>query len=167
MGLFSGLSSALNPSSILGGGGGGGGSSSFSSGGIGSETGNTSNAGNSTATTTTTTTTNTDKRQVINSGGVGVATDSSPITVNNTSSDPQNYQALLAVTDHLASGTLMLMAANMDAANQAAGISTTTAADGVTQIATKTTNSFKDFYNNHKAGMLVLVAAVAYLVLRK
>lgn len=165
MGFFSSLTSALNPASLFGGGGGGGGSSSFSSGGIGSETGNTSNAGNSTSTTTTTT--NTDKRQVINSGGVGVATDSSPITINSTSSDPQNYQALLAVTDHLASGTLMMLAANMDAQNQANGVSLSGAGQAATQTASDKLASIKDFYANHKAAVFVGVALVAYLVIKK
>jgi hypothetical protein len=161
MGLFSSLGGMLNPF----GGGGGGGGSSFSSGGIGSESGTTKDTGNTntTSTSTSTVTTNTDKRLVINSGAVGVSTDTAPVTVNNSSVDPQNYQALLAVTDHLASGTLMLMAANMDAANQVNGI---TSADGSTS-STATSTTFKEFYTNNKAGVLVAVALVAYFALRK
>ncbi|AXS79859.1 hypothetical protein [Dechloromonas sp. HYN0024] len=148
----------MNPLGGLLGGGGGSSGGGVSSGGIGSKTGNVDNAGN----TTTTDTTNVDKRQVINSGGVGVATDSSPITISNNSSDPQNYAALLAVTDHLAMGALAMTAANMDYVTQASQ-----APLASTSTTKKAASSLIDYYNAHKIPVLAGVALVAYLVLRK
>lgn len=168
MGLFSSLGSALNPANMLGGGGGGGGnsSSSFDGGGIGSKNGNVDNAANTT--TTTTTTSNWDKRQAINSGAVGITTDTGGVTVNNTSSDPQNIAALLAVTDHLAGGTLALMAANMDMANQAAAEKTAaSAADGAKTTAGATLTSVKQFIADHKPIAYVVGAVVLYLIWKK
>lgn len=189
MGLFSSITSALNPSNLFGGGGGGG-SSSMTSGGIGSETGNTSNAGNSTSTTTTTTTTNTDKRQVINTGGVGVATDSSPITINSTTTDPgslqsmlqiagsnygqmldvtgNNYGSLLTVTDHLATGTLQLLAANMDAANnQTLAAMQQKASASASDTANKSAFDLKAFYTEHKTAVMISAGMIAYLLWSK
>lgn len=156
MGLFSGISSIFSaPLSILG--GGGGGSSSMTSGGIGSETGNTSNAGNST--TTTTTSSNVDKRQVINSGGVGIANDTGAITVNNNSSDPQNYQALLAVTDHLASlalgGTSLMEQAQASTAS------------GQVTATTDSKTAVSDFFAKNKAAVLLGGAVVVYLMWKR
>lgn len=169
MGLFDSISKAFNPSSLLGGGGGGGGgSSSFDGGGIGSTNGNTTDTGNTSTITTTTTTSNWDKRQAINSGAVGVTTDTGGVTIHNTSSDPDNFAALLAVTDHLAGGTLALMAANMDMANQAAAEKTAASAiDGTKTTAGATLTSVKQFIADHKPVAYVLGAVALYLIWKK
>lgn len=149
MGFLSSLTSVLNP---FGGGGGGGGG--VSSGGIGSSTGNASNAGN----TSTTTTTNTDKRQVINSGGVGAVADKGNITVNSTSSDPQNFAAMAAVLDHLAIGTMSMLASSADASQAVVSAATTPAAKNST---------IGELYANNKPAFLAGGLIVAYIVISK
>lgn len=80
-------------------GGGSGGSSSMTSGGIGSSTGNT----NANLHTTTTTTANEDRRLVIGEGGVGVNSESSPLTMNlyQDATNGEGFKQLLATTERI------------------------------------------------------------------
>lgn len=71
---------------------------------------------NWTTETTSNQTTNLDKRQVVDGQGVGISSDSATVTINDTSGD--NYKALLAATERLATQTQQTLQKNLDVVSQ-------------------------------------------------